>query len=120
MKILIASTDNFEREAIKLIKKYRSLKRELTDFQQTLIENPRQGTKIKENTYKIRLAVKSKRTGKSGGMRVITFIHEVIEQADGEIVVYLISIYDKSDTANISDKYLNFLINDVMTSIEST
>jgi len=118
MKVLVASTDNFEKEAKKLIKKYRSLKRELTIFQQTLIENPKQGTKIKENTYKIRLAVKSKRTGKSGGMRVITFIHEVVEQPDGEMVVYLISIYDKSDTANISDKYLSFLINDVMTSIE--
>lgn len=71
------------------MKKYRSLKRELGEFQQTLMKNPRQGTKIKE-------AVKSKGRGKSGGMRVITFIHEVVEQADGEIVVYLISIYDKS------------------------
>lgn len=53
-------------------------------------------------------------------MRVITFIHEVVEQADGQIVVYLISIYDKSDTANISDKYLAALINDVVSNIQSS
>ncbi|MFK7904080.1 MAG: hypothetical protein AB8B69_03100 [Chitinophagales bacterium] len=117
MKIIIASTDNFEKEAKKLIKKYRSLTRELSDFQQTLLQNPRQGIKIKEDTYKIRLAVKSKGRGKSGGMRVITFIHEVVEQADGEIVVYLISIYDKSNTANISDKFLSILIDDVVANI---
>ncbi len=120
MKIIIASTDNFEKEAKKLIKKYRSLTRELSDFQQALLQNPRQGIKIKEDTYKIRLAVKSKGRVKSGGMRVITFIHEVVEQADGEIVVYLISIYDKSNTANISDKFLSVLIDDVVASIQVT
>ena len=120
MKIKIASTDNFEREAKKLLKKYRSLKKELSDFQQTLIQNPRQGIKIKENTYKIRLAVKSKGTGKSGGMRIITFVHEVVEQPDGTIAVYLISIYDKSNTANISDKFLDALIADAMKNVQST
>lgn len=70
-------------------------------------ENPDRGTAIGKNCYKIRLAIKSKGKGKSGGARVITnFV--VINDA-----VYLLSIYDKSDKENLSDKELNELLQSV-------
>lgn len=59
-----------------------------------------QGTAIGNNCYKIRLAISSKGKGKSGGARLITNI--VIT----EETVYLLSIYDKSEKENLSDKEL--------------
>jgi hypothetical protein len=54
--------------------------------------------------YKIRLAIKSKGKGKSGGARVITYYYIV------KNTVYLLAIYDKSNQTNISDKELAELL----------
>ena len=54
--------------------------------------------------YKIRLAIASKQKGKSGGARVIT--NFVIADA----TVYLLSIYDKSEKENLTDKELDELL----------
>lgn len=48
----------------------------------------------------IRLAIASKGKGKSGGARIITYI------AVTEETVVLLSIYDKSEQSDISDKEL--------------
>nr|WP_310587097.1 type II toxin-antitoxin system RelE/ParE family toxin [uncultured Arsenicibacter sp.] len=62
------------------------------------------------NTYKIRLAIASKNRGKSGGARVITYF---VNQ-DNE--VFLLSIYDKSERADIPDSVLQELIQEVLAS----
>jgi hypothetical protein len=69
-----------------------------------LEENPKKGDEIIQNCFKIRMAITSKGKGKSGGARVITFVYIQDE------TVYLLSIYDKSDKENISDKELRDLI----------
>lgn len=58
------------------------------------------GTALGNNFYKIRLAIASKGKGKSGGARIITYI----KLAD--TVVYLTSIYDKSEKNTITDREL--------------
>ena len=58
------------------------------------------GTPLGNNCYKIRMAITSKGKGKSGGARVITFVQII------ETTIFLLSIYDKADAANISDKEL--------------
>jgi mRNA-degrading endonuclease RelE of RelBE toxin-antitoxin system len=121
MSVSIITTDNFRREAKKLIKKYRSLRDELQQLSEELEENPKLGTLITENVYKIRLAVKSKGKGKSGGLRIITYVDVEIQEIDEDNTnVYLLSIYDKSDYENISDKQLKSLIDDVQTEIEQS
>ena len=70
----------------------------------SLEQNPQQGTNLGHNCYKIRIAIASKGKGKSGGARVITNI--VIT----EETVFLISIYDKSETLNLTDKELSELL----------
>lgn len=60
MNCKIIAIDNFKREAKWLSKKFPSLKSELETLQNALLQNPRLGTLIHENVYKIRLAVKSK------------------------------------------------------------
>lgn len=117
MNVEIILIPDFEREAKKLVKKYRSLKGELTRLLSELKENPKMGTLIRKDVYKIRLAVKSKGKGKSGGMRVITFVEIALIENDESIDVYLLSIYDKSERKNISDKFLSGLIEEIRNEI---
>ena len=77
----------FKKEAKRLIKKYPSLKQELLELNEILILNPTAGTSLGNNAYKIRVAIKSKGTGKSGGARVITYV--ITENRS----VYLLTIY---------------------------
>lgn len=122
MNCKVIALDNFKRDAKKLLKKYASLKEELTQLQLLLLSNPRYGTLIRENVYKIRLAVKSKGKGKSGGMRVITFVFEVEvlveeDKMEQDFTVFLMTIYDKSDMENISDKDLQNLVDEIINSL---
>lgn len=100
MNFEVLYTDNFEQKLKRLAKKYRSIKNDLEQLITALEENPVQGTPIGKNCYKIRLAITSKGKGKSGGARIITHLY-----VSGKLV-YLLSIYDKSDKQNISDKEL--------------
>lgn len=104
MNYSVKSIEVFERQAKKLTKKYPSLKSELLALVQELKQNPEQGTAIGNSCYKIRLAIKSKGKGKSGGARVIT---NFVVAKDA---VYLLSIYDKSDKENLSNKELGELL----------
>jgi len=54
--------------------------------------------------YKIRVAIKSKGKGKSGGARVITHV-QVVENN-----VFLLAIYDKSEQEDITDKEIGYLL----------
>lgn len=96
----IASTSFFIKELKPLAKKYRSLEDDLMELAESLIENPIQGDTLSHSCFKVRLAISSKNKGKSGGARVITNVHINNE------VIYLLSIYDKSDQDTISEKEL--------------
>jgi mRNA-degrading endonuclease RelE of RelBE toxin-antitoxin system len=111
-KVIISATDKFRSEAKKLSKKHASLKEDLIKLQSELLINPKMGVLIKENTYKIRLAIKSKNRGKSGGARVITYYFEEAEIQDTS-ELFLLTIYDKAERSSIDDSTLNFLIREV-------
>jgi mRNA-degrading endonuclease RelE of RelBE toxin-antitoxin system len=118
MSYRIIAVPSFSRDAKRLSKKYVSLKGELQTLQGELLQNPRLGTLIRENTYKIRLAVKSKGKGKSGGLRIITHVFEIeIELAENEkeqhTTIVLVAIYDKSEMENLPDKELRELIDGI-------
>jgi mRNA-degrading endonuclease RelE of RelBE toxin-antitoxin system len=104
MSYKVKTIDVFEKQAKRLIKKYVSLKTELLQLVQELKENPEQGTAIGNSCFKIRIAIASNGKGKSGGARIIANI--VITDA----TVYLLSIYDKSEKENLTDKELNELL----------
>jgi len=104
MSYKVKTTDVFEKQAKRLTKKYASLKKELLLLVQQLKENPEEGTAIGKNCFKIRIAIASKGKGKSGGGRIITNI-----VLTGN-VVYLLSIYDKSEKENLTDKELEELL----------
>ena len=115
MKVTISITKNFKNEAKPLLKKFHSLGKDLEKLEAELLENPRLGTSLGFDAYKIRLKITSKRKGKSGGGRVITLLEtDIIGIAESvsETVttVNLLSIFDKSDTETISDSELKDLI----------
>ena len=95
----------FERQATRLIKKYPSLKKEISELIQSLKSDPEQGIALGKRCYKIRIAVASKSKGKSGGARVVTYV-QVIEKN-----VVLLAIIDKSEQYSISDNELRSLLN---------
>ena len=60
------------------------------------------------HTYKNRMAIASKGKGKSGGARVLTY--NVQKVSEDEVLVTLMTIYDKSDIENVSDAYIRSLV----------
>ena len=92
--IKFTPTNNFDREIKALYKKYPSLKSDITNLLKELQSNPYLGESLGSNLYKIRIAIKSKNKGKSGGARVIDY---VIESENDKIEIFFVSIYDKSE-----------------------
>ena len=108
MSYNIIAVPSFRKELKKLSKKYASLKTDLSELFDSLEKNPSQGPSLGRNCFKIRLAISSKGKGKRGGARVITHI-VVLENT-----LYLLSIYDKSDKDNLSDKEIEELLNQII------
>ncbi len=101
-KVLV--TDGFKKHVKGVAKKHRSLKSDLDQLITSLEKNPLQGEPLGKDCYKVRMAMTSKGMGKSGGSRVITCVKVVND------TVYLLTIYDKSDKENISDKEIDNLL----------
>ena len=108
MIVTITLGDDFKRQARRLSKKYRSLKSDLKDFQDSIKENPFQGSDLGGGVTKIRMAIGSKGKGKSGGARVLTLTVLVSDDAD----VTLLTIYDKDEIDNVYDNYIKWLISE--------
>jgi hypothetical protein len=94
MKRMIKPFREFARRAKRLKKKFQSLEDDLKALVLRLTEDPRQGESLGGGLYKIRLGSASK----GGGFRIVTYYVE--QTTEGE-VVYLVTIYDKSEEANI-------------------
>ena len=96
----------FERASKRLLKRYKSLRHDLIRLIAELEANPMLGADLGNGFRKVRLAIKSKSSGKRGGARVITLtiLLSTDNAEDG-----LLYIYDKSDRGSISIKELNAL-----------
>jgi hypothetical protein len=93
-------TPSFERSYKRLKKKYISLKTDLESFKKEYNENPNLGRDLGGGFRKIRVAIKSKNKGKSGGARIITY--DMCIKTEDKVVI-LVTIFDKSESATISD-----------------
>jgi mRNA-degrading endonuclease RelE of RelBE toxin-antitoxin system len=104
MSYNVEATGYFSRQLKRLVKKYPSVKKEMFQLIESLEENPQQGSPLGKDCYKIRLAITSKGKGKSGGARVITHVYIFRK------TVYLLSVYDKSEQANIPPSVIEAMI----------
>ncbi|WP_016775785.1 type II toxin-antitoxin system RelE/ParE family toxin [Anaerophaga thermohalophila] len=108
MNYKVLYTNTFKRELKRLSKKYVSLKSDFENLLEKLEKEPFQGKPLGNNCFKVRLAIKSKHKGKSGGARVIIYIRIVHNE------LILLTVYDKSEKSNISQKELDEIIKNKM------
>ena len=106
MNYRIVTTDDFDRKVKMLLKKYRSLKTDLIEFEKELLENPTMGDDLGNNIRKVRIAIASKNKGKRGGARIIT-CNVLIDVENTKI--YLLTIYDKGEQEGISKQEIEYL-----------
>lgn len=97
MKNEITTIQLFDIRYKRFIKKFPTLEAEMLQLKNDLLENPKTGVLITNNTYKIRLASTDKNKGKSGGFRIITYL---IEENETGTEIILLIIYDKSEESN--------------------
>ena len=108
MKINFHYLDEFVRRAKVLRKKYPSFDQDYQSFLDEMERHPFSGESLGQHTFKVRMAIASKGKGKSGGARVITY--NLQKKDEDEIDITLMTIYDKSEIANVSNAYLRSLV----------
>jgi mRNA-degrading endonuclease RelE of RelBE toxin-antitoxin system len=91
--------EHFDKQAKKLSKKYKNIKKDLQSFIQNFDTLHQQAISIKSNLFKIRLANSNKNRGKSAGYRIYYYIQL-------EETTYLVTIYDKSEITMIDEDML--------------
>ena len=110
-KVTIGYLGEFKRGAKALRKKYPSFQSDYDTFLKELEADPFGGEPLGHHTYKYRMAIASKGKGKSGGSRVLTY--NIQQQPEDEVLVTLMTIYDKSDISNVSDNYIRALVQQI-------
>lgn len=107
MNVSFGYTSEFKRQIKHLYKKYASLPSDYKKLLDELTQNPFLGTDLGNGIRKVRMTIKSKGKGKSGGARVITYI---LEKKAEDIHIDLLTIYDKSEIDAVTDDYIKSLI----------
>ena len=107
MNYSIESSASFDKEAKRLGKRYVSFKEDYLKLLDELSRNPQLGTDLGHGLRKVRMKITAKGKGKSGGARVIT-LTVLISETDTNIV--LLTIYDKSECENLTDKELTDIV----------
>ncbi|MCV6608476.1 MAG: type II toxin-antitoxin system RelE/ParE family toxin [Campylobacterales bacterium] len=107
----IVTTETFDKNVLKIFKKDKFLYKDLQELSAILKENPKSGTPLGNNTYKVRLKNSSSKKGKSGGYRVITYV------LTENNLLGLLTIYSKTNQENIFQKEIDDLIKELERSI---
>ena len=111
MSFEISTIENFDRQAKRLAKHYASFRDDYKTLLEDLRKEPMAGSDLGGGIRKVRMAIASKGKGKSGGARVITY--NVKQLVGDEVLITLMTIYDKSDIDNVSDAYLRSLVDEI-------
>jgi len=110
MSVSIKTSSNFDKEAKKLNRKYKSFADDYFELLETLDKSPQSGTQLGGGLRKVRMKITSKGKGKSGGARVITYM---VILSDISTELLLLKIYDKSDLSTIETKELKALVKEL-------
>jgi len=106
MKVTLIPSVEFLRQLKRLSKKYKSMGADYRTLKENLLQNPLQGDDLGGGVRKVRMAIESKGKGKRGGARVLTL--SVLVTGDANVT--LLTIYDKGEIENVSDDYINWLV----------
>ena len=102
--IKIKFLQNFLKQAKEINKKNKKIIFDLQKLEKELKENPKKWVSLWDNMFKIRMQNSSKNIWKRWGFRIITYF------LDENNIVYLVSIYEKSNISNILTKKLSEII----------
>lgn len=102
----IEPSKRFIKDAKSLAKKYKKISYDLELLQKILLDNPESGIPLGNNIFKIRIPNSSIPAGKSGGFRVITYFLS-------DDILYLLTIYSKSDRESISTSEIDTMVEDL-------
>lgn len=100
----------FLRELRRLAKKYPAVLQQFEKLAEQLKDDERPGDKIPRTSYdvyKVRLPNPSAQRGKSGGFRVIYYV-QLVDQ------VLLVTIYSKTERADISPEEIGRIVEDIL------
>ena len=104
MNYEIKTLPYFDKQAKRLCRKFNSFRSDLAELVEALEVNPAQGIALGHDCYKIRIAIKSKGRGKSGGARIVTHVIAIKEN------VNMLTVFDKSEKESVSDKEIQELL----------
>ena len=107
MEYKIIPTSVFQKDVKRLFKKYKSIFNDIAEFENELLNHPDIGEDLGGKLRKIRVQIKSKNKGKSGGARIITYNIIVTEYLKK---IYLVAIYDKSEKETLTKEEINVLL----------
>ena len=110
MNYKIETIPRFEKDVKKLKKKFPKIKSDLVNFVNQLLLNPKMGIDLGENIFKVRIPNSSIPTGKSGGFRIITYYKK-------DSILYLVTIYSKTEQDNILTDKLKRIIKEEIESL---
>lgn len=99
----VEETETFSKCLKKLQKRFKNIQTDCDNFIDKIDTLESLGTSLGNGIYKVRIANSNKKSGKSAGYRLISYL----KLTDSEL--YLMYIYDKSDTDNISEKQIDEL-----------
>ncbi len=99
----ILYSDDFRKSAKKLAKRYKNFKKDLQLFIVSLDDNSKQGIKLEEGLYKVRIKNSDNNKGKSAGYRIITYARIKDE-------IFLVDIYSKSEMENLADEAIDLIV----------
>ncbi|GAP72623.1 hypothetical protein SAMD00024442_37_35 [Candidatus Symbiothrix dinenymphae] len=117
MEFVTSST--FEKSFKRLKKKYASFRDDVSTFKKEFSENPKIGTDLGGGYRKIRMAIKSKNSGKSGGARIIMYDF-CIKEPDKDGVVLLADIYDKGEEETLKENIYKKIVENFLSGKEKT
>ena len=110
MNYKIETIPRFEKDVKKSKKKFPKIKSDLVNFVNQLLLNPKMGIDLGENIFKARIPNSSIPTGKSGGFRIITYYKK-------DSILYLVTIYSKTEQDNILTDKLKRIIKEEIESL---
>jgi mRNA-degrading endonuclease RelE of RelBE toxin-antitoxin system len=105
-KVDVRVLPQFQRDLKQLIKKYRSIRKDLDNFVKQLREGETPGDQVPHvgyTVYKVRVANSDAKRGKQGGYRIIYYVRTTNR-------ILLITIYVKTEQSDISPERIRRII----------
>jgi mRNA-degrading endonuclease RelE of RelBE toxin-antitoxin system len=102
--VAILETEKFSKSVKKLKKRFRHIEDDCAQFIEHIKFEEDLGIHIGNGVYKARIPNSDKKSGKSGGYRLISYLKFI----DNEL--YLLFIYDKSDFESLSENEIDVLV----------